>query len=205
MRKLFLTLVLMCGVVQLLPAQRMRELFMSAPEEVMPLLGGVARADCIDYIDAGMEANVSNAMWGKCSLKKITDDYFLLQTTPSSSMQAKLLSFGGDSLICVVKSVKAEAVDSHIAFYDLGWNRINGKELFVAPKIKDFFISPDSARVYERKCDIYLVSLALSSDDDTLVAEYTMPDYMNIDDAETIRPLLGRVLYRWNGKRFEKE
>lgn len=205
MKKLFLTLILLCGAVQLLPAQRMRDLFMSAPGEVMPLLGDVARADCIDYLDAGMEANVSNAMWGKSSLKKLTDDYFLLQTTPSSSVQAKLLPFGADSLICVVKSVKAEAVDSHIAFYDLEWNRLEGEAFFDAPRIKDFFISPDSARVYEKRCDIYLVSLELSSDGDTLVAEYTMPYYMNIDDAEAVRPLLGRAVYRWNGRRFEKE
>ena len=45
-------------------------------------------------------------------------------------------------------------------------------------------------------------SLALSAGDNTLVAEYTMPAYMNVDDAAKVKPLLRKLVYRWNGERF---
>jgi hypothetical protein len=73
---------------------------------------------------------------------------------------------------------------------------------FKEPLIKDFFV--DNSDILEL-CDIYLVSLHLNAANNTLVAEYTMPDYLNDDDAEKVRPLLKKIIYRWNGVRFVKE
>ena len=107
--------------------------------------------------------------------------------------------------LCVVNSVKAEAVGSRISFYTTGWEKVPAKGLFEAPAIKDFFASADSAALYVDRCDIYLVRLALSKDENTLTAEYTMPDYMAESDSALIKPLLCRIVYRWNGKKFVRE
>lgn len=193
-------LLLSCAFVR---AQDMRSLFMSAPESVLPLLTENSRADCIDYIDAGMEAVVTNSLDGKTVVKALTDDYADIGMTGSSSLQMKLLPLqDGGRIICVVKSVKAEAENSHVAFYDLDWKPVVGKKLLEMPAIADFFVSTDSAAKYIDKCDMYLVKCSLSDGDLTLTAEYTMPSYMNIEDAMLVSPLLRKVVFLWDGRRF---
>jgi hypothetical protein len=149
-----------------------------------------------------MAAKVTNRLDGSCVLEELSADYLSLATTASSSMQAKLLPVNGDTVICVVRSVKAEAVDSRIYFYDKEWDVLDGSGMFTSPSIRDFFVSDSAADEWADACDIYLVSLTLSATDNTLVAEYTMPAYMSVDDAEKIRPLLRKLVYRWNGECF---
>lgn len=196
-------LLLSCAFVR---AQDMRSLFMSAPESVLPLLTENSRADCIDYIDAGMEAVVTNSLDGKTVVKALTDDYADIGMTGSSSLQMKLLPLqDGGRIICVVKSVKAEAENSHVAFYDLDWKPVVGKKLLEMPAIADFFVSTDSAAKYIDKCDMYLVKCSLSDGDLTLTAEYTMPSYMNIEDAVLVTPQLRKVIFLWDGRRFVRK
>lgn len=196
-------LLLSCAFVR---AQDMRSLFMSAPESVLPLLTENSRADCIDYIDAGMEAVVTNSLDGKTVVKALTDDYADIGMTGSSSLQMKLLPLqDGGRIICVVKSVKAEAENSHVAFYDLDWKPVVGKKLLEMPAIADFFVSTDSAAKYIDKCDMYLVKCSLSDGDLTLTAEYTMPSYMNIEDVMLVTPQLRKVIFLWDGRRFVRK
>lgn len=201
MRKLmFFVVLLFGGLVSRVSSQDMRTIFLNAPDVVFPMLSINDRADLVDFIEAGMTAKVRNRLDGVSVLAELTDDYLSLATTASSNMQLKLLPFNGDTVICMVKTVKAEAADSRICFYDKQWNRLDGCGMFTMPEISDFFVSPDDE--YMDMCDIYLVSLTLSAADNTLVAEYTMPAYMSVDDAGKIEPLLRKLVYRWNGGRF---
>lgn len=203
MRKLqFLILFVFFGAVTSVPAQDMRTIFREAPDEIFPLLTKNLRADLVDFVDAGMKAKVTNDFDGVSVLECMDDDYLLLATTASSTMQLKLLPLHGDTIMCAVKSVKAEATDSRILFYDLDWNVIDGNAMFVQPAIKDFFMPGVAAGKAIDMCDIYLVSLALNANDNTLVAEYTMPAYMSAEDAAKVTPLLRQLVYRWNGERF---
>ena len=206
MRKLFfLTLILFAGMAFKVSGQDMRTVFFDAPDKVFPLLTKNLRADLVDYIDAGMTAKVTNRLDGTTVLEELGGDYLRLAATSSSSMQAKLLPVRGDTVICVIRSVKAEVTDSRIFFYDMEWNLIEDGGMFAPPAIRDFFVSDADAEEWADACDIYLVSLTLSAGDNTLVAEYTMPSYMNVDDAGKIKPLLRRLTYRWNGERFVME
>lgn len=203
MKKILLILLLLCGIVFSSQAQDMRTLFMDAPDTVFPLLPRNARADCVDFADAGMEYPVTNLLGGNSVLKKLTDEYLFLQSTSVSSVEMKKLPMGDSFVICVVKSVSAEATDSRVCFYNSNWEKIDTSSLFTAPSIEDFFF--DEEEHILDLCDIYLVMLKLDAHSNTLVAEYTMPDYMNIDDARKVRALLKNITYRWNGERFVKE
>lgn len=203
MKKILLILLLLCGIVFSSQAQNMRTLFMDAPDTVFPLLPRNARADCVDFADAGMEYPVTNLLGGNSVLKKLTDEYLFLQSTSVSSVEMKKLPMGDSFVICVVKSVSAEATDSRVCFYNSNWEKIDTSSLFTAPSIEDFFF--DEEEHILDLCDIYLVMLKLDAHSNTLVAEYTMPDYMNIDDARKVRALLKNITYRWNGERFVKE
>lgn len=202
MRKLLFIIMLLCGASSQMRAQEMRTIFLVAPDSIFPLLSKSYRADLVDYIDAGMTAKVTNSLDGTSILEELAPDYMRLAVTASSTMQLKQLPFEGDTIICVVKTVKAEAADSRICFYDKAWNRLDGQLMFSQPSVGDFFVSVADADAWSDVCDIYLVSLTLSAGDNTLVAEYTMPAYMNVDDAKKVKPLLRKLTYRWDGECF---
>ena len=200
MRKILSILFFMSAHALNVQAQDIRALFVEAPDSVFPLLPRSERADCVDFVDAGMEYPVSNLLGGKSMLKEIKGNYLLLQSSAVSTVQLKALPYEGSYVICVVNTVSAEAADSRVAFFDSEWRRIRDKEFFTSPSIGDFFIQ-DSEELCDL-CDIYLVSLKMSGDDDTIVAEYTMPAYMNPEDAANVRPQLRKIVYRWDGCRF---
>lgn len=192
----------LCCMLSAAIAQDMRSLFLTAPEQLLPLLPYNPRADLVDYAEAGMAAKVNNALGGVSTLTELKSDYLLLETTASSTVQMKLLPTGNGNIICVVKSVRAEVEDSRISFYDCSWNELAAEGFFEAPCIRDFFIPSDSLDRYIDICDIYLVSLKLKSGDNTLTAEYTMPGYMSEEDAAAVTPLLRKKVYRWENGRF---
>jgi hypothetical protein len=79
-------------------------------------------------------------------------------------------------------------------------------DFFAFPQISEFFVSSDAATSADAGlCDIYLVELLLGKDDNSLVATYTMPDYMSDEDAGKVRPLLREIVFHWNGNRFVSE
>lgn len=203
MKKKLFILLLFCCLGFSLQAQDIRNLFIEAPDSVLPLLPRNNRADCIDFADAGMVYPVSNRLGGKCIMREISDGYLLLQSSGVSTFEMKLLPQNDGFVICVVNTVYAEAADSRIAFFDSNWKRLDTEKFFTAPSIADFFA--DKAGKAIDKCDIYLVSLKTNAADNTLVAEYTMPSYMNSDDAEMVKPLLRKITYTWNGFRFNEE
>ena len=198
MRKLLISIMfLFGGALTMVSAQDMRTVFLNAPDGIFPLLSGNDRADLVDYIEAGMTAKVTNRLDGTTVLHELENDYLKLATTASSDVQLKLLPFQNDTVICMIKTVKAEAADSRIRFYDKEWNLLDGDRMFRSPSIAEFFTSAVDELV--NKCDIDLVSLTLSATDNTLAAEYTMPAYMIEDDAKKVKPMLRKLVYRWNG------
>lgn len=203
MKKLLTTILfLACGVLSTASAQDARTMFLTIPQQVLPLLSYNSRADLVDYAEANMTARTRNELYGESELKVLTADYLLLETTTSSTMQMKLLPIADKTVVCVVKSVKAEAVDSRISFYDSSWNELETAEFFAVPSIRDFFTPAGATDDNLALCDIYLVSLSLNPADSSLVAEYTMPAYMGEDEAAAISPLLRKLVYVWKNGRF---
>lgn len=204
MKKLFIiTVLFLCVAVGETAAQGMREIFINAPDSVFPLLTRINREDCVDFVDAGMRARVTNRLGGKSELLKITPVFMELKSSDYSTMQLRLLPFKGDTIIAVARTVCAEACDSRISFYKKSWEPASVS--FTRPAVSDFFLSPDSAALYMPKCDIYLVKLTLSPADEALVAEYTMPEYMNEEDRAVVAPCLQPLRYRWQGGAYVRE
>ena len=116
MKKFIITLTMLAAIIGKATAQDMRKLFIEMPAQMTPLMTENDRRDCIDFVDAGMRASITNRLDGKSELKVITKDYLHMQTSQSSSMQIKLLphSPSGDSIICIINTVCAEACDSRM-------------------------------------------------------------------------------------------
>jgi hypothetical protein len=181
----------------------MRSLFLNAPDSILPLLTQNNRADCIDFLDAGMRARVTNRLDGTSELLAIDDEFLELRSSESSLVQMRLLPCAQDTVIAVVRSVCAEACDSRISFYKKDWSP--AALSFERPGIASFFLPTDSLDYLLKRCDIYLVHLSLSRDDASLRAEYTMPRYMSEEDSLLVAPKLRPLLYRWEGGAFVRE
>ena len=225
---LLLFLLLFC-VNSFLSAQSMRTLFVQMPDSIMPFLTKNNREDCVDFIDANMLARVTNRLDAKSELLQFTSDYLHLKTSEAGSMQMKMLPVDGDTILCVINTVCAEACDSRIAFYTRNWQLLDGSRYFRKPLIRDFFLdvnTPDSLQgssnvsvdeltttVKEAEsldelldiADIYLVHLTFSDRGNILTAEYTMPHYMLQGDSLRVAPHLRKLSYRWTSRGFERE
>lgn len=202
MKKLLFPIVslLICSAVS---AQDMRSLFVEMPDSLLPLLTKINREDCVDFLDAGMRARVTNRFDEESELFLFNDSYLHLKTSKNGWMQMKLLHTASDTVVCVVNSVCAEACDSRIAFFTPQWKQLKSEEYFSAPQISDFIVESDSTEYFRNMADIYLVELSLSETSDSLKARYTMPQYMLREDSARIAPHLKTLEYKWNGKRFE--
>lgn len=220
---LLLFLLLFC-VNSFMSAQSMRTLFVQMPDSIMPFLTKNNREDCVDFIDANMLARVTNRLDAKSELLQFTSDYLHLKTSEAGSMQIKMLPVDGDTILCVINTVCAEACDSRIAFYTRNWQPLDGSIYFKKPLIRDFFLAvntPDSQQdssddlTYAKKAesldelldiaDIYLVHLTFSDRGNILTAEYTMPHYMLQGDSLRVASHLRKLSYRWTSRGFELE
>ncbi len=203
MKKSFITLllVLMSVAVDSM-AQDMRSLFIEMPDSLIPLLTRLNREDCIDFIDAGMRARVTNTFDEESELITYTKDYIHLKSSANSSMHIGLLPCMNDTILCIINSVCAEACDSRISFYTKKWQRLDSKVYFREPTIEEFIIPSDSAADIADMCDIRLVKLSLNPTDHSITAEYTMPAYMSKEDSMRVAPNLRPIIYEWNGNKY---
>ena len=90
MKRLFLS-ILLCVFVWGMKAQEMDAVFVAMPDQYVPQLENAWRKDLIDLYNSGKEAKLKNTMNGFSTLKKLTDDYLLLQVTERSTVEMKLL------------------------------------------------------------------------------------------------------------------
>ena len=199
--KKYITILLLMLAALPLAAQNRRTLFVGMPDSIVPLLTQNNRADCVDFIDAKMRAQVSNRLGGKSELLQLTDDYLKMKMSSRGTLEMKLLPrSGGDTLICMVRSVCAEACDSRITFYTKEWTECT--DYFEYPRIKEFFNAGDSLGKVLDMADIYLVRLSLSPANADVEATYTMPAYMSQSDSAFVSKYLQKIIYHWDGKKF---
>ena len=209
MRKIKLLLWCLCCTMSVW-AQNMKSVFVSMPDSIAPLFTKVNKEDCIDFLDSGMKAVVTNRFGKKSEMKVLSDDYVLVQSTESSTLEMKLLPLNDSiKVVCMVKTVCASACDSEIHFYTSDWNKeLAVTDFLVMPDIDMFFLSSDSAfddyDLIRKKVDMHLVKASLSKDDASLTFIYTTPDYLNKDDREKLLPYLRKepIVLKWQDGKF---
>ena len=191
-------------------AQEMRTVFISMPDSIAPLLTKVNKEDCVDFLDSKMKAEVTNRFGGKSEMKELTKDYVLIQTTPSSSMEMKLLPVNDSiKVVCMVKTVYASACDSQIHFYTSDWSKkIDGKEFLQIPSVDTFFLPNDSTAeeivLIKKKAVMHLMKASLSKDTHSLAFVYTTPDYLNKEERDKLLSYLRKepIVLQWQDGKF---
>lgn len=207
-RKILLLLCLFCTMSVF--SQNMKSVFISLPDSIAPLFTKVNKEDCIDFLDSGMKAVVTNRFGSKSELKALSDDYVLMQTTGSSTMEMKLLPLNDSiKVICLVKTVCASACDSEIHFYTSNWDRkLSAEDFLVMSDAEMFFLPADSVaeeyNLIRKKADMHLMKASLSKNDASITFIYTTPDYLNKEDREKLLPYLRKepIVLKWQEGKF---
>lgn len=211
MKKLTMCLCLACIWMCSLQAQEAKTCFINMPDSLSPLLTSVNRADCIDFLESKMKAEVTNRFEGKSEMTALSSDYISMQVTSQSSWQMKLLATSDTTkLICVVSTACAPGCDSSVRFYTTDWKELPASSYLTLPVLDDFLDLPDSLQSYEvrdaaEQADMLLMKAGLSAEDDSLVFTFTTPDYMDKEAAAKLKPYLRRpVVYVWKGNGYER-
>lgn len=209
-RDKWMQVILLVACVSFLSSARAQEaktLFVNMPDSLSPLLTGVNRADCVDFLESNMKAQVDNRFGGKSEMTDLGKDYIRMQLSPQTSWQMKVLATSDTTqVICTVSTACAPVCDSAIRFYTTDWKELPAAPYLMLPVADDFFITPDSASLYDfqkarQQVDMLLVKADFNKSDNTLVFTLTTPEYIENETAEKLKTFLRRPLvYRWEGK-----
>ena len=207
-RILLIVLTFFCAMPMV--AQNMKSVFIAMPDSIAPLLTQVNKEDCVDFLDSNMKAEVTTRFGGTAEMKVLTEDYVFLQTTPSSTLEMKLLPVNDSTkVVCMVKTVCASACDSEIHFYTSDWKgKIAVGDFLQKPEQEAFYLPNDSVTeesvLIRKKADMHLMKASLSKEDASLTFIYTTPDYLNKEDKKQMLRYLNPnpVVFQWKDGKF---
>lgn len=207
-----LVVILLLLPVFFVQAQDAKTCFVQMPDSLLPLLTAVNRADCIDFLESEMKAEVTNVFGRKSQMTQLSADYIRMQLTSQNSWQMKLLNVSDSvKVICVVATACAPACNSYVRFYTTDWQLLPSSDYLPAlPRLSDFIVpESDTLNVYRyqaavRAVDMTLVQADLSADNTDLIFTFTTPDYMDREAADRLAPFVARqaVVYRWHDGRY---
>lgn len=108
---------------------KMHDVLRSMPDSIVPYLSTTNRLDCIDFKEAGMKAEVHNALDGKSELLSLTDCQAVFQLNEAHCMQLQLLATNipvdsCSQVLCVVDTYGKDFHESSIRFFSLGWHQL---------------------------------------------------------------------------------
>ena len=207
-RILLIVLTFFCAMPMV--AQNMKSVFIAMPDSIAPLLTQVNKEDCVDFLDSNMKAEVTTRFGGTAEMKVLTEDYVFLQTTPSSTLEMKLLPVNDSTkVVCMVKTVCASACDSEIHFYTSDWKgKMAVGDFLQKPEQEAFYLPNDSVTeesvLIRKKADMHLMKASLSKKDASLTFIYTTPDYLNKEDKKQMLRYLNPnpVVFQWKDGKF---
>ena len=187
-------------------AQKMSEIFVQMPDSLAQTLDKASKASLIETRKESdnTSATVQNKLGGKSDLKELTDDYLFLQISVGNSIEIKLLPINEYySILCFVKTGCAPACDSRVSFFTTEWK----------PLKNNYFIPVSETVFYEtelsEKCasvkdflDMHPIRYSLNKNNQQLTATYSIGEYMNKEDYETLKDCLRESYsFDWiNGK-----
>ena len=189
-------------------AQKMGEIFVQMPNELIVQLEEAWRKDLVELYQSGKPAVLENTMQGKSILNKLTDQYLNLQSTEHSVVELKLLPLVNNTfIICMIQTVYGPVADSRASFYTTEWQRLSTAEIF-SPVTEDRFWKEDADQASLdalSRLGMFLVKYTLSEESTTLTAEYTTPLYLDDENRQIVKPLLKDepIRYEWKSGRYE--
>ena len=211
-----LTTTLLCLLVFLLNINsqnmHMAKLFKQMPDSLMPYLTTNNKLDMLDFIDAGMEAKVTNKFDGESILCELDSTYLRLKLNTSVEVEMKLLSSSNllnDStkhLICIVTTYGDLIKESVLKLFTSKWNSI-AHDITKSKLISYVIHKPDtmSELTYNNVKNIpddYLITLSLDKNENSMSVSASTT-LLSTDDSTNVKPIISTKRLLWNGKTFK--
>lgn len=183
-----------------------KDAFVSAPRTVLPLLDKNTRLDMLDYYQAGLKNSTKNALEGASRITELDPERIVLQMTDASTVEIDLLPANGKNIYAVISTVRTPAPNSTIAFYDEGWQLLDGKKIFTAPDITNFLTDKSHEADVTMLVPFLMAGYTYSPADKTLTVTNNSESFLGKDMFSQISAwMLPRLVYRWDGKQFKKQ
>lgn len=115
---------------------RIADVFKAMPDSLMPYLSANSRLDMVDFMEAGMRAEVTNLLEGDSEMTMLTDDSLSIRLSGSLSvdMQLTAVTEPVDSNMYVVRMVRTYTINGHqtesiVDIYSTVWRRISSERI----------------------------------------------------------------------------
>lgn len=184
--------------------------FAELPVDVLDLLGKSARLDMLDFYEADSIHVVANAMEGISRLESVSPRRLVVELTPVSSLAVSVLDAGKDDIVMTAYTIgdETQAYDTDLRFFTSSYKELPREKYIKTASLDDFFSFPDK-RTKKRVVELIpfpTVRYVPSEDSETMTAELTVARFMSADDyKEVARYMKGKLLYRWDGRKFRLE
>ncbi len=229
MKAIFLLLLFFTTLVN---GQTVGDLFKAMPSELLPGLSEGNRTMLL--VNTG-QTSVPYTL-GEVKKRLHSDDHLLLQTSDVGTIELKLLPVAHlpitkgpmsqglatpdsetpnltsqDSIIiCVIRTVCAQACDSRIDFYSTGWEKLDGSTLLPPINGEIFFDSSQKERENYKYAvslpGIYPVSAKFSDNGTDLLLALDFKKHLDEDQIEEIVPFLksDTIVLKWDRVSFKE-
>lgn len=190
---------------------RMRDVFASMPDSLLPHISKNNRLDCIDFAENDMEACVRNAFDENVMLEVLTDNYARFRTSPAAYIEMKLLPLGDSLVLCTSWTAQTERLaDSRLRFFTLTWEPLPLDAFFAMPTMADFCTGAvteeqahDAQRAWRSLEYFHPVLAALSPDNNSITLTMQTGD-LDVDERRAAADMVQPVTLEWEGKYTNK-
>jgi hypothetical protein len=180
------------------------DMFVNAPNSIMPLLQRNTRLDMIDYFKSSLPNTSANIMQGRAKITALSSSNVEFDMSDASSYQLSLLPAGKDTIAVLIETLRTPIPDSHIRFFSRRWEKMN-RTCMDEPKLKDWLTIAGKTHQdsLERVLPFILVAYHYDATTQILTLTQQMASYFRSEEYSGIANMLKpRLMYRWNGKRM---
>lgn len=203
-----LTLIYCLICTNAIQAQKMGEIWVSLPENLVPTIEPNRRMDMVDLYNAGHKASATTLLGGNAEITAMGDSYINVSLSDCNTIQIKKITTDKQTLYVIINTVFAPAGDSRITIYDENWKQLDLTKLICLPRTADF-ITIDSDSESNNKnisTEILLPTLQYAMNEATCDISVS-PTFDKTLDNETFTRLSPYIItqrtYRWNGRSWK--
>lgn len=219
--KLLLSTILLITVLSVKPchgqqAQTMRDVFSQMPDSLLPYLSHNNILDLIDFIESGMNSEITNSFDEQTKLLTLTADYLRLQQSGTSYIEMKLLPAteslpdSTSTIVCVVSTFGEHPKASTVKFYTSRWYPIDIASPITADRERNLIMRPDTMsdeHFTSLKQALYpIVVYASLSETEPVIYLEASTQTMSVDNEnkEDIKNILRQISLKWDGRIFKE-
>lgn len=172
-------------------AKPLKDLWVDMPDSLLPYLNKSMRTELVDLFAMQVKANVTNQLGGECVMDTLTHDFVQVSLSEASVLQMKMVpQMSGDSILCVVKTLRAPEPESEVMLYNQHWQPLDMSHAFDGCSLQELqqqlMAKPDTmteSHYQELKAYVEpkMLHAQLSPNDNTLTLGLSLPLVANED------------------------